>query len=84
MSQRWLILSLSFLCYVMTFKIFSEGKLSQAGQQNQQSSGIKPSYSKTSHGFEYKKNCTNKLSIKMFIKRKTMAEGLCFQNSSEF
>ena len=84
MSHRWLILSLSFSCYLMTLKMFSEGKLSQAGQQNQQSSGIKPSYSKTSHGFEYKKNCTNKLSIKMFIKRKTMAEGLCFPNSSEF
>ena len=39
----------------MTFKIFSEGKLSQAGQQNQQSSGIKPSYSNTSYGFENKK-----------------------------
>ena len=55
MSQRWLILSLSFLRYVMTFKIFSEGKLSQAGQQNQQSSGIKPSYSNTSYRFENKK-----------------------------
>ena len=84
MSQRSLILSLSFSYYVMTFKMFSEGKLSQAGQKNQQSSGIKPFYSNTSYGFEYEKNCTNKLSIKMFIKRKTMAEGLCFPNSSEF
>ena len=84
MSQRWLTLSLSFPCYVMTFKMFSEGKLSQAEQQNQQSSGIKPFYSNACYGFEYKKNCTNKLSIKMFIKRKTMAEGLCFPNSSEF
>ena len=67
----------------MTFKMFSEWKFSQAGQQNQQSSGVKP-YSNTSYGFENKKNCTNKLSIKMFIKRKTIAEGLCFPNSSEF
>ena len=35
--------------------MFSEGKLSQAGQKNQQSSGIKPFYSNTSYGFEYKK-----------------------------
>ena len=55
MSQRWLILSLSFSCCVMTFKMFSEGKLSQAGQRNQQSSGIKPFYSNTSYGFENKK-----------------------------
>ena len=68
----------------MTFKMFSERKLSQAGQQNQQSSGIKPSYSNTSYGFENKKNCTNKLSIKMFIKTKTMAEGLCFPNFLSF
>ena len=64
--------------------MFSEGKLSQAGQKNQQSSCTKPFYSNTSYGFEYKKNCTNKLSIKMVMKTKTMAEGLCFPNSSEF
>ena len=35
--------------------MFSEGKLPQAGQQKQQSSGIKSSYSNTFYGFEYKK-----------------------------
>ena len=35
--------------------MFSEGKLSQAGQQKQQSSGMKPSYPHTSYCFEYKK-----------------------------
>ena len=35
--------------------MFLEGKLSQAGQKNQQSSGIKSFYSNTRYGFEYKK-----------------------------
>ena len=44
--------------------MFSEGKLSQAGQKKQQSSGIKSFYSNIPYGFEYKKNSINKLSIK--------------------
>ena len=83
MNQRWLIFSLSFSCYVMTYKMFSEGKLSRAGQKKK-SSGIKSFYSNAPYGFEYKKNCINKLSIKMFIKKNTRAEGLCFPNDSEF
>ena len=35
--------------------------------------GIKSFYSGIIYGFEYKKNCISKLSIKMFIKRKTRA-----------
>ena len=58
----------NFSCYVNTYKMFSEEKLSQAGQKTQQSSGIKSFYSNTPYGFEYEKNCINKLSIKMFIK----------------
>ena len=54
----------------MTNKIFSVGKLSQAGQKN-----IKVVIS------FYR---INKLSIKMFIKRKTRAEGLYLPNASEF
>ena len=47
--------------------MFSEEKLSQAGQKN----NIRKSfYPNTSYGFEDQKNCINKLSIKMFLKRK--------------
>ena len=35
--------------------MFSEEKLSQAGQKNQQSIGIKYFYSNTSYGLEHKK-----------------------------
>ena len=35
--------------------------------KKQQSVGIKYFYSNTSDGFEYKKNCFSKLSIKIFI-----------------
>ena len=35
--------------------MFSEEKLSKAKEKKQQSSGIKPFYSNTSYGFEYKK-----------------------------
>ena len=52
--------------------MFLEKKLSKAGQKK--SIGIKPFYSNTFYGFEYKKNSISKLSIKMFIKRKTTAE----------
>ena len=38
--------------------------------KKQQSVGIKYFYSNTSDGFEYKKNCFSKLSIKIFIKKK--------------
>ena len=37
----------------------------------QQSEGIKSFYSNIFYGFEYKKNSISKLSIKMFINRKT-------------
>ena len=50
--------------------MFSEEKLSQVGQK-QQSIGIKYFYWETSYGFEYKKNCSSILSVKMFIKKKT-------------
>ena len=52
--------------------MFLEKNLSKAGQKK--SIGIKPCYSNTFYGFEYKKNSISKLSIKMFIKRKTTAE----------
>ena len=35
--------------------MFSEEKLSQAGQKKQQSIGMKPFYSNTSYGLEYEK-----------------------------
>ena len=54
--------------------MFSEEKLSHAGQKNQKSIGKKFSYSNRSYGFEYKKTCISKLSLKIFIKRKTRAE----------
>ena len=68
--SEWLIISLNFPYYVMTNKIFSVGKLYQAGQKN----------NKVVVSFY----CINKLSIKMFIKRKTRAEGLYLPNASEF
>ena len=43
----------------MTCKMFSEEKLSKMVKK-QKSIGIKSSYSNTSYGFEYKKNCMNK------------------------
>ena len=52
--------------------MFSEENLSKQGKK-QQSIGRKSSYSNTSSGFEYKKNCLSKLSITMFIKRETRA-----------
>ena len=51
--------------------MFSEEKLPQSHQKQQQI-GIKSCYSNASYSFEYK-NCISKLSIKMFIKRKTRA-----------
>ena len=39
----------------MTYTMFSEEKLAQAGQKKQQSIGIKSFYSNTSYGFEYQK-----------------------------
>ena len=39
----------------MTYKTFSEEKLSQAGQKNNKSINIIFFYSNTSYGFEYKK-----------------------------
>ena len=53
--------------------------------KKQQSVGIKYFYSNTSDGFEYKKNCFSKLSIKIFIKKKHRSgKGLCLPNASEF
>ena len=61
-----------------------KNKTKQKQEQKKQSSSIKSFYSNTPYGFEYKKNCINKLSFKMFVKRKTRAEGLCFPKVSEF
>ena len=47
--------------------MFSEEKLSQAGQKNNIRKSFYPS---TSYRFEDQKSCINKLSIKMFLKRK--------------
>ena len=58
----------------MTYKMFSEKKLSQSGQKNQQSIGKKSFYLNTSYGFEHIKHYISNLSIKMFIKRKTREE----------
>ena len=52
--------------------MFLDWKLSQAGQK-QQSISVNSFYSNTSYGFECKKHCLSKLSIKIFIKRKTKA-----------
>ena len=47
--------------------------------------GIKSFYLNTPYGFEYKKNCISKLSIKVFIKGETKArKGLYLPNTSEF
>ena len=48
--------------------MFPEEKLSQRSQKTAKHC-IKSFYSNTYSGFEHKKNCVNKLSIKMFIKR---------------
>ena len=53
--------------------MFSEEKLSQAGQK-QQSISIKSLYWSIFNGFESKENFISKLTIKMTIKRKTRAE----------
>ena len=57
--------------------MISDEKLSKVGQKKQQSIGIKSFYTNTSYGFEYKKNCISKFSIKVFIKRKTRAGKTC-------
>ena len=55
-------------CYLITYKISSEEKLSQLGQKKQQNISIKSFYSNTSYGSEYKKiakvNCLIKCSKK--------------------
>ena len=51
--------------------MFSEKKLPQAEQKKCRSVGIKHFYSNTYYGFEYKRNWVSKLSIKIFIKRRT-------------
>ena len=66
---------LSFQCYIITYIIFSEKKLSQASKRNQQRIGIKSFYSSTSYHFEYKKSCVSKFSIKMSIKRRKTRAG---------
>ena len=53
--------------------MFWEEKLPQAGKK-QQRIGMKYFYLNTSYGLEYEKNWINKLSIKMFIKRKPEQE----------
>ena len=58
--------------------MFSEEKLSQERQKQQQSIGIKSFYSNTSYGFEYHKNCMNKLFIKMFLKRPCFNTGKAY------
>ena len=71
-------------CKMTYNKMLLVEKHSQAGQKKQ-SMGIKSFYWNTPYGFEYKKNCISKLSIKVFIKRKTKArKGLCLPNTSEF
>ena len=60
-----------FYCYVMTYKIFSEENLSQAGQKKQ-SVGIKSFYSVASYTVSNRKKL-HEMSIKMFIKRQTKA-----------
>ena len=44
--------------------------MSQAGQKKQQNISIKSFYANAFYGFEYRKNCKSKLSIKRFIKRR--------------
>ena len=63
--------------------MFSEEKLSQAKQKQQQQIGIISFYSSASSSFEYK-NCMSKLSIKTFVQRKTIAEKPKITNASEF
>ena len=55
----------------MTWKLFSEEKLSQAWQKNQQRIGKKSFDSNISYAVGYKINYISKFFIKMFIKRKT-------------
>ena len=52
---------------------YFQGRSCPKQDKKQPSIGIKSFYSNASYGFEYKKNCISKVSIKMFIKRKVWA-----------
>ena len=60
------------MIYNNTQNVFREEAAPRRAGKKQQSIGIRCSYSNASW-FWIKKNCISKLSIKMFIKRKTRA-----------
>ena len=73
-----------YFLVVYKFLVLYNDKLFQAGHKKKnkkKGAGIKSFYSNTSYSFEYKKDCISKLSVKMFIKRKTRA---CLPNASKF
>ena len=61
----------------MTYKVISEEKLSQAVVPKTKMYRYKIFVLKHIFRFGIQKNCISKLSIKMFIKRKTRAGGAC-------
>ena len=48
----------------MTYKIFSEENLSQAGQENEQSIGVKSFYSSILYGLQHEKTASTNYLLK--------------------
>ena len=71
-KEHLVAFSLTFFCLVMTYKTFSEEKLSQAGQKNNKAL-ISIFFTQTHLTVLNIKNCISKWSIKMFIKRTARA-----------
>ena len=71
-SHGWFKFSLSFQWCVVTYKMFSEEKLSQTGQKTA-NYWCKIFLLKHILRFEYKEKCLSKLSIKIFTKREARA-----------
>ena len=73
--------SASFYCYVMAYKMFSEEKMSYAGQETNK---VLAFYSNTSYDFENKKIAKVHCQLKCSLKKIQIRKGLCLPNASEF